>query len=496
MKTLYTLSVIICIQFNLLSQVNINSIGSTAGLNNTFVAKTEIKLTIWGGNNYPDTTRVYFIEGASPNIQLGEDSIKLFSNDPQVSSISSIADSTDLAINCFPSNVNEIIIPIRVKVGVTGKYIISADTNLGLPYNACVFLEDLATGDFINLRTSTSYSFGIADTTSAPRFLLRMSKPIVKSTVESGCSYKQNSQAIIQINSPSLWNSIWTDAIGNTLTEHSNNQGADTLKNLTPGIYHVLITGLTECSNLKDSIVIQQKAPISANTAVTDISCHGQNNGRINAGMVTGGTAPYNYKWSTNGTSPMLENLSPGYYSLIIGDAMGCYDTSYYFLKTLSNITAAFKIENDTNQLYMGQSITFTNKSIGGISYSWDFGNGTSTAADAVNIFSAPGTHTVSLISSDAFCQSKFQKTITIKGIAIANQVSIYNSEEEVTVKFNLSEPAPSIINVYTIEGKRISSQNFLPHSTAEKVQLGEAHGIYIVQVLINGEVFQNKVVK
>src|SRR5688572_5770406 len=48
-------------------------------------------------------------------------------------------------------------------------------------------------------------------------------------------------------------------------------------------------------------------------------------------------------------------------------------------------------------------TVQFTNSSTGAVSYYWDLGNGnTSTLINPVNVYTTPGTYTVSLIASDA----------------------------------------------------------------------------------------------
>ena len=74
-------------------------------------------------------------------------------------------------------------------------------------------------------------------------------------------------------------------------------------------------------------ISITQPAAFVVNYTATDITCSGGSNGSISINT-TGGTAPYNYAWTKNGstysTSSNLTNLLPGNYNLIVTDANGC----------------------------------------------------------------------------------------------------------------------------------------------------------------------------
>lgn len=63
----------------------------------------------------------------------------------------------------------------------------------------------------------------------------------------------------------------------------------------------------------------------------SEITCYGQNDGMISA-TVSGGTAPYSYKWSNGETGESISNLGPGNYSLTVTD-------SRFYSSTINNIT-------------------------------------------------------------------------------------------------------------------------------------------------------------
>lgn len=75
---------------------------------------------------------------------------------------------------------------------------------------------------------------------------------------------------------------------------------------------------------------ITQPPAFSVTYTATDVTCSGGNNGSISINSV-GGTTPYSYAWTKNGsayaTTANLANLLPGNYGLIITDANGCTTT-------------------------------------------------------------------------------------------------------------------------------------------------------------------------
>lgn len=94
------------------------------------------------------------------------------------------------------------------------------------------------------------------------------------------------------------------------------------VSNLAAGTYTVQVEDASGCVTTVAYQVREPESLIFFQT-LEDITCHGDNNGAISLD-VRGGTAPYAYQWSNGATSRRITNLSPGTYSVIITDRMGC----------------------------------------------------------------------------------------------------------------------------------------------------------------------------
>ncbi len=98
---------------------------------------------------------------------------------------------------------------------------------------------------------------------------------------------------------------------------------------LAGGTYPISVKDNTGCIKTI-YVTISQPAAFTVNYTATDVTCSGGSNGTITT-STTGGTAPYTYAWTKNGTSyattASLTNLSVGNYSLIVTDANGCTTT-------------------------------------------------------------------------------------------------------------------------------------------------------------------------
>jgi parallel beta-helix repeat protein len=101
----------------------------------------------------------------------------------------------------------------------------------------------------------------------------------------------------------------------------SNGDSTEHIDSLAGGIFDVWIVDSDSCPTT-DSYLVREPPAISIGVVVEDASCL-DNDGRAGA-LVSGGTEPYRYSWSTGGVSSTEENLAAGIHSVSIVDANGC----------------------------------------------------------------------------------------------------------------------------------------------------------------------------
>ncbi len=102
----------------------------------------------------------------------------------------------------------------------------------------------------------------------------------------------------------------------------SNGATGPVAMNLVPGSYSVTVTDDNGCT-ISEDFVVDDIPPLSIALDVTDVSCYGFADGSVTA-IITGGTPLYSYQWNTGETTPSIENLGPGIYSVTVTDANGC----------------------------------------------------------------------------------------------------------------------------------------------------------------------------
>ena len=145
---------------------------------------------------------------------------------------------------------------------------------------------------------------------------------------------------------------------------------------------------------------------------------------KVNFVNLTTGMQPITYSWNLgNGSSSGAVSPSGTYNSgvynvtLIATDSAGCKDTLVRpRYVTVGNAKADFSFSADTFCLTDTNTIKFTNLSVGGNIYNWDFGDGTtSKLKDPEHRFSSTGTYQVKLhISSGPGCVDQITKSIHV----------------------------------------------------------------------------------
>ncbi|MFN7117923.1 MAG: SdrD B-like domain-containing protein [Saprospiraceae bacterium] len=126
------------------------------------------------------------------------------------------------------------------------------------------------------------------------------------------------------------------------------NTGASTsaITNLGAGTYTVTVTDANECSDI-DTVVINQPNPINVTVNVTKGTCEGDSSGNIGTN-VTGGTSPYTYRWSNGQTTPNLNNVSAGNYTVTVTDSRGCTATGTVTMTAFKKPTCSISLVNDS----------------------------------------------------------------------------------------------------------------------------------------------------
>ncbi|MCP4440905.1 MAG: T9SS type B sorting domain-containing protein [Aureispira sp.] len=116
-----------------------------------------------------------------------------------------------------------------------------------------------------------------------------------------------------------------TGGTGNyTYIWNHNNSTTTNIQQLYAGHYRVTVDDGQSCAIA--NLQIAEPDSLEANLSFTEVSCHGGTDGTIEVNPL-GGTATYQYQWSTGNTSYNSTGLAIGSYQITVTDANACVVT-------------------------------------------------------------------------------------------------------------------------------------------------------------------------
>ena len=117
---------------------------------------------------------------------------------------------------------------------------------------------------------------------------------------------------------------------------------------VSPGTYCVTLTDMNYCGTVE--CITVNYVPLDVSVVTQNLTCPDANDGSLTA-VVSGGTAPFDFQWSNGATTPTINNLSPGTYTLTLTDANGCSDNA---IGIISNIPTINIFTSSTNPNCIG----------------------------------------------------------------------------------------------------------------------------------------------
>ena len=117
----------------------------------------------------------------------------------------------------------------------------------------------------------------------------------------------------------------------------SNNSTNATLSNVAAGPYSVTVTDGNQCTT-GATYTVGQPTNVTLSTSSVPQACVNQVDGSATV-TTTGGTPPYTYLWSNQGTAATISNIAAGSYSVTVNDAHQCPYTDTVTVSILSPIT-------------------------------------------------------------------------------------------------------------------------------------------------------------
>lgn len=151
----------------------------------------------------------------------------------------------------------------------------------------------------------------------------------------------------------------------------SNGATTSSIINLPAGVYSVIVTDASGCTNSFAIGVPASGGPTTAGLASTNVTCYGAQDGTASV-TPTGGILPYTYLWIPGGqTTSSVSGLGAGTYFVQIADSAGCILTDSIQVSSPPQILANQTVVNTDCGMSTGSIALNTNGGVGPYTYSW-----------------------------------------------------------------------------------------------------------------------------
>jgi hypothetical protein len=273
-----------------------------------------------------DETVIRLTEFASDDFDGHLDARKVFSYEAFAPQISSKWQSDWYSINSIPAeSATEMNIDVRGQYGDTMNLVVAQVDYLE---DACLFLEDLVTGDFMEVVAGEQHQFVVSSNLIHTRFKMTIVPKVTTEVVEPACFGESNGYIVAENHGlQGDYDFYWEDQSGMIRSVSSTND-VDTLSGLSTGWYYVSTSNnMMQCDFSADSVFIGEPAPIELSVEdLEHVSCVGCCDGEASV-VVSGGNSPYDYEWSNGDMGSGQFNLCVADYTVLVTDNNGCEES-------------------------------------------------------------------------------------------------------------------------------------------------------------------------
>ncbi|MCC3155201.1 T9SS type A sorting domain-containing protein, partial [Hymenobacter sp. BT770] len=292
-------------------------------------------------------------------------------------------------------------------------------------------------------------------------------------------------------------------------------QSSATFSGLPAGTYGVRVIAAGGCTATVNVAIGQPAQLVLGTPSVTQITCFGANNGRVQL-SATGGTRDYTFTLDgmSNGTG-LFTNLAPGVYPISVRDANGCVATgvSVIILPQPARLSVIFSSTVNACGSAAGQA---TVSAVGGTApYTYQLRivstNSVVATSPAVNgsyNFTGLAASTYQLVVTDARgcvaeCPTLLQITNACSAFSSngsssaksADQIVVYPNpfKEKATVEFRVAEGEHYSLAIYDMVGRVVSrvaeGTGEANHTYQVVVGQGLEEGIYMMRLTLGNKV-------
>lgn len=260
---------------------------------------------------------------------------------------------------------------------------------------------------------------------------------------------------------------------GTTPYTYSWNTGATTatVTNLGAGMYSVTVTDDNDCTATQTVEVLAGNCGLLTDFLVVNPLCNGLSNGQATV-LLTGGSGPFTYDWSSGGSNATETGLAAGAYTVTVTDVNGCEVTDDVTLTNPPLLSIALDTVVNTSCINTpaGSATVTALGGTGVIAINWNNGQ---TGPTAINL--TAGTYTA-VATDENGCSAMVSATVEAVDqeapVIVANPVNVALGQTgDVTL-------TPQLLNLNVTDNCAVSQITLVP-LTFNCTQLGP-HSIQV----------------
>jgi len=251
----------------------------------------------------------------------------------------------------------------------------------------------------------------------------------------------------------------------------------------------------TECS-----FVITVPPTMAVGLTHVNVSCFGENDGSAIA-TPSGGILPYTYLWSNNATTPSVNGLNAGNYTVSVTDAGGCTVIQSVTITQPTNLTTSLvDIVNATNNQANGSIDVTVSGGVAPYTFVWKNAAGATigTSEDINGL--PPGTFTLQVTDANG-CVSQsgytIQNSTGTAEVGLDSHILLYPNPTsgEVTLELTgLAIPENLQVGAFDVTGRQVLQTNTI----GTKLVLNfsdKPSGVYLLKIVVGSEMLTKRLV-
>jgi hypothetical protein len=259
----------------------------------------------------------------------------------------------------------------------------------------------------------------------------------------------------VEITSSQVGGNVW-----------NTNATSDAITVSATGDFSLEYTDANGCSASSNTISVNV-----SDSPIPTISANGSTSICDGSAVTLTASAADSYAWTFNGvglpeTTQSIDVTLEGLYTVNVTNSDACNGVGSS-TPILINVNATPTADASFTQTNGSFTVQFLNNSTNATSYSWDFGDGTtSTATNPSHIFATGGDFTVVLTATNGDCSNTF--TINLTSVEVSENVAFEDlmvypnpTENELNIQFSSFDSGIMNATIFNLAGQVVSAEAF-----------------------------------